>query len=187
MFFGQRCAAKRRHAVHLGVEHNIYQLLDLRKLLAQQRRDRCSGHCFGEFIESELKSIRQFHIVRARSIERRDNDQAQLRLKFIGSKRRPSRDLAFQLFFKFIQRSAVTVEITLQFPIISLVRKRIELPEPVPLCCHLVECLSCIRPNAPSPVEKCPDKQCANGKANYQDAECPILLKPLHGNHGLHG
>src|SRR5437899_1245939 len=83
-------------------------------------------------------------------------------------------DLAFQLFFKIIQRSAVTIEITLQFPIISLVRKRIELPEPVPLCCHLVECLSCIRPNTPSPVEKYADKQRANGKANHQGAECPI-------------
>src|SRR5436190_938871 len=129
MFFKQWRAPKRRHAVHLGIEQNVYEHLDLGKLLSKQRRHRCVRHCPGEFIEAELKFVRQFHVVHARSVERRDDGLAQARQKFFGRKRWCGSDLAFQLFLKFIQRLRVALQVTLKFPIIGVIRKQMETRE----------------------------------------------------------
>src|SRR2546430_12365603 len=51
--------------------------LDLREFLSKQRRHGCAGHYPGELIEAELKSFGQFHVVGARSVERRDDSRSE--------------------------------------------------------------------------------------------------------------
>jgi len=52
-----RRAPKRGHAVHFGVQENIYEHLYLGKLLSEQRRNGCLRHGGGKFIEPELKFV----------------------------------------------------------------------------------------------------------------------------------
>src|SRR6266567_633925 len=67
-FFRQRCAVKRSHAVHFGVQQDIYEHLYLGELLSEQRRHGCFRQSGGKFIETELKFVWEFHVVRVRSV-----------------------------------------------------------------------------------------------------------------------
>ena len=171
---------KRGHAVHFGVDHNVHEFLNLRQFLAQQSRDRGGRHGCGEFVEPELKSIRQLHVIRARSIDGRNRDQPQAGLKFIGRKRRRGHDLGLESFFKFFQRGAVCLYVALQFPVIRVVKKRIQVRQPIPFCCGDVKCLFRLGPGAPSPIKQRQDKQHAGCDADEQHAEFAILLEPFH-------
>ena len=146
---------KGRHAVHLGIEQNVYEHLDLGELLPKQRRHGCVGHCPGEFVEAQLKSVRQFDVVKARSVSRRDGCLAQARLKFIRRKRRGRGNLALELSLEFIEGRAVSLEVTLQFPIVRVIWERIETSKSVPLCNHFREPSPCIVPGTPSPIKQC--------------------------------
>src|SRR5947208_3393052 len=64
----QRCAVKRSHAVHFGVQQDIYEHLYLGELLSEQRRHGCFRQSGGKFIETELKFVWEFHVVRMRSV-----------------------------------------------------------------------------------------------------------------------
>src|SRR5207247_4077766 len=87
---------------------------------------------------------------------------------------------ALQVFFEFIQRCLVCFEVTLQFPVIRLVWKRIETIQPGSLCCGLIERLSRIAPNAQPPIKQCRAEQDANSRNKQKRAKRPVLLKPFH-------
>src|SRR5438034_1383763 len=180
MFLWQRLTAKRRDDVHLRVEQDIDEHLDLGKLLPQQRRHGCPGHCAGELIKAELEFVRQFHVVRARSILGGEGRLAQTRLEFVRRKRQLRYDFALQLFFKFVQRCLVSFEVTLQFPVIRLVWKRIETVQPDSLRRSLTEGLLSVAPNAQPPVKQCRAEQDANSRNKQKRAKRSVLLKPFH-------
>jgi hypothetical protein len=127
----------------------------LRQFLSKQRRCRRTRHCSGELVKAKLKFIRQFHVVRARPILSGEGRLAQARLEFVRRKRWRRGDLGFQLVFEFVELGGVSLQITLQFPVVRIVWKRIETLQAVSLCCGLVEPLFCVAPNAPSPVKQC--------------------------------
>ena len=75
-------------------------------------------------------------------------------MKFIRRQWRRRDDLVFEFVFEFVQRSVVSIEVTLQFPIIGIIGKRIKVLEATPLCGRLVKCLSRTAPAGPSPIKK---------------------------------
>src|SRR5205814_9855635 len=89
-------------------------------------------------------------------------------------------DFALQVFFEFVQRCLVCFEVTLQFPVIRLVWKRIETVQPGSLRRSLTEGLLSVAPNAPPPVKQCRSEQDGNSRNKQKCAKRPVLLKPFH-------
>ncbi len=79
-------AVERQDAVHLRVQQNVNEHLNLREFLSKQRRHGCARHCPGELVEPELKFVRQFDIVRARPVLCCEGSLAQTRLEFVRRK-----------------------------------------------------------------------------------------------------
>ncbi len=83
------------YAVHLRVQQNVYEHLDLGKFLPKKGRHSCVGQRHGELIKAELKFIRKFYVVSLGPAKRGNCRLTQTRLKFVGRQRWRRDDAVF--------------------------------------------------------------------------------------------